>query len=100
MQHAVAAPYELRIFNRGKRRERANLPSGPRTNVDSLDLFNPADVHYVTGRKQFLLHRRQQVSAAGQDREIVAMPGQVIDRLPQRPRTEKFECGKTHVLIW
>ena len=93
VQHPIVAADVFGIFDRGERREGADLYACARPLTDAVDLLDAADIHQASGGKQPLLHRRQQVGAAGQNFESAAVLSQEADGFIDGAWAQKFEGG-------
>ena len=65
--------YEPRILESCKCDQRADLGSVSRNGTDALELFDSANVEQILWREQTLLHRRQQIGAAGNDLDVTCV---------------------------
>src|SRR5262249_27232109 len=88
----------LRVFDGGKSRACPDLHPGARTHVDAADLLDAPYVHQVGGWEQTLLHRRQQICAAGKNLDVGSVLHQVKHSVLDALRTKKFECRNTHTI--
>ena len=80
MQDPVIAADNLRILNGRKGCERPDLHADSGHDMNALNFFNPANVHYVGGAEEPLLHGGNEVGAAGQNLDGASMFGEIANR--------------------
>jgi hypothetical protein len=82
------------VLDVGERSEGADLNRAVGLLANAFQFRDAADVEHVLRREQLLLHRGQQVGAAGQDANVTGMLGQQCDRFRGGVRTQEFELGE------